>query len=241
MPSTRAPSRSPVETEIFRHLFISVTDDMGVTLERTAYSPNIKERRDYSCALFDSQGLLVAQAAHIPVHLGAFPLMMERVAPRFRWRPGDVVICNDPLAGGTHLPDISLIAPVFGGSGRLSGFVANRAHHADVGGAFPGSLAATTEIYQEGLIIPPLKLYDRGVPNTGLLEVIFRNVRTPVERRGDLSAQLSANAIGVRRFQELLRRHGISVLRRRIGEARADTERAIATFLRAFPPGAYEY
>src|SRR4051794_6995358 len=151
-----------IADEIFRHLFISVAEEMGVTLERTAYSPNIKERRDHSCAVFGPHGELIAQAAHIPLHLRAFPLMMERVVPAFRWRPGDVVLCNDPFVGGTHLPDISAISPVFTERGRLAGFVANRAHHADVGGAHPGSMGATSEIYQEGVIIPPVKLCDAG-------------------------------------------------------------------------------
>src|SRR5690349_15945246 len=127
------PSRDdPIAAEVFRHLFISVAEEMGITLERTAYSPNIKERRDHSCALFDAEGRLVAQAAHIPVHLGAFPLLMARLATRFAWRAGDTVICNDPYVGGTHLPDISLVTPVFTARGRLAGFVANRAHHADI-------------------------------------------------------------------------------------------------------------
>src|SRR4051794_20203931 len=134
-----------IADEIFRHLFVSVAEEMGVTLERTAYSPNIKERRDYSCALFDPAGRLVAQAAHIPVHLGAFPILMARLAPAFRWRPGDVVICNDPFVGGTHLPDISLVTPVFAGRRRV-GFVANRAHHADVGGTYAGSMGPGTEV-----------------------------------------------------------------------------------------------
>src|SRR3569833_2511870 len=134
---------------------------MGVTLERSAYSPNVKERRDYSCAPFDAHGALIEQAAHIPVHLGAFPLLMERAVPAFRWRPGDVVICNDPAAGGTHLPDISLISPVFSAGGRRAGFVANRAHHADVGGTFPGSMVPATVLFLVLLIIPPVKLVDR--------------------------------------------------------------------------------
>src|SRR5713226_6202625 len=156
---------NPIADEIFRHLFTSVTEEMGVTLERTAYSPNIKERRDYSCALFDREGRLVAQAAHIPVHLGAFPLLMIHLVSRIEWRPGDAVICNDPFLGGTHLPDLSVITPVFAADGVLFGFVANRAHHADVGGATPGSMGLATELFQEGMIVPPVKLVDRGRVN----------------------------------------------------------------------------
>ena len=122
-------SPDPIAAAVFHHLFASVAEEMGVALERTSYSPNIKERRDYSCALFDAQGRLVAQAAHMPVHLGAFPLLMASIVPRFQWQPGDVAICNDPFVGGTHLPDVSLIAPVFDPEGSgLVGFVSNRAY-----------------------------------------------------------------------------------------------------------------
>src|SRR5438270_4156206 len=159
----------PIADEIFRHLFIAVAEEMGVTLERTAYSPNIKERRDYSCALFDREGRLVAQAAHIPVHLGAFPLLMRYLVPRIDWRPGDGVICNDPFLGGTHLPDLSVVTPVFDAGGTLFGFVANRAHHADVGGATPGSMGLATELFQEGMIVPPVKLVAAGRLNEPLL------------------------------------------------------------------------
>lgn len=230
-----------IATEVFRHLFISIAEEMGVTLERTSYSPNIKERRDYSCAVFDASGRLVAQAAHIPVHLGAFPLLMSHVVPRFRWRPGDIVLCNDPFLGGTHLPDISLISPVFAGPRRLAGFVANRAHHADVGGAYPGSMAPTTELYQEGVIIPPLKLYEGGRPNEAVLELLLRNVRTPGERRGDLSAQVAANATGVRRFQELLERYGWQELRTRIRDARTASRTAVRRLLAGWPRGRYRF
>ncbi len=230
----------PIAAEVFRHLFISVPEEMGVTLERTAYSPNIKERRDHSCALFDADGALVAQAAHIPVHLGAFPLLMQAVVPRFRWRRGDVVICNDPYLGGTHLPDISVISPCFTKAGRLAGFVANRAHHADVGGAFPGSMAPTTEVYQEGVIIPPLKLVDAGRTNEAVLELFLRNVRTPDERRGDLAAQLAANATGIARFEALLERYGTAEVRLRIREARRRSAQAVGAFLETFPAGCFE-
>lgn len=235
------PEHRSITTEVFRHLFISIAEEMGVTLERTAYSPNIKERRDYSCAVFDRSGSLVAQAAHIPVHLGAFPLLMSHVVPRFRWRQGDVVICNDPFLGGTHLPDISVISPVFTSRGRLAAFVANRAHHADVGGAFPGSMGPSTELYQEGVIIPPLKLYDGGRPNGAVLELLLRNVRTPGERDGDLSAQLAANATGVRRFAELLTRYGWEELRGRIRDARVAARTAVRRLLASWPRGRYRF
>ncbi|MCC2668990.1 MAG: 5-oxoprolinase (ATP-hydrolyzing), partial [Armatimonadetes bacterium] len=241
MTPTTAAVNDPIADEVFRHLFAAIAEEMGVTLERTAFSPNIKERRDHSCAVFDSRGRLIAQAAHIPVHLGAFPLLMQAVVPRFDWQPGDVVICNDPFVGGTHLPDISVVSPVFSGEGMLEGFVANRAHHADVGGAFPGSMGATTEVFQEGIIIPPLKLLDAGVLNSSLLELVCRNVRTPEERRGDLNAQLGANSTGIRRFAEVLARYGPEELRLRARLARHATAAAVRELVGRLPAGRFDF
>lgn len=206
---------TPVSLEIFKHLFASAAEEMGVTLGRTAYSPNIKERKDYSCACFDAQGRLIAQAAHIPVHLGAMPASVRAAIDRFQhFVPGDVIMLNDPYLGGTHLPDITLVSPVFiagdpdGHAGELFGFVASRAHHADIGGISPGSMPMSREIYQEGFIIPPLKLAKGGVMNQEVLELFYRNVRTPWERRGDIDAQVAAAAIGIQRLQEIIVRYG---------------------------------
>ncbi|HXG24465.1 MAG TPA: hydantoinase B/oxoprolinase family protein, partial [Chthonomonadales bacterium] len=164
----------PIRVVVWCHLLASIAEEMGATLERTGYSPNIKERRDYSCALFDAEGRLLAQAAHIPVHLGAMPLMMERLRHAVTWSPGTMWLCNDPVRGGTHLPDLTLVAPVYdvGYSAGVSaqhsprtillGFVANRAHHADIGGLAPGSLSLSTELFHEGLIIPPVRLVVRN-------------------------------------------------------------------------------
>lgn len=234
-------SSDPVGDEVFRHLLVSVAEEMGVALERTAFSPNIKERRDHSCAVFDVQGRLLAQAAHIPVHLGAFPLLMQAIIGRFDWKPGDAVICNDPFIGGTHLPDISLIEPVFADTGELAGFVANRAHHADVGGAYPGSMAPTSEIFQEGVIIPPLKLVESGVVNEPVQELLLRNVRTPDERRGDFRAQLAANATGCTRLQQLLRRYGLPEFHRLSSAARVSTRRALQVLLQDLPTGPFHF
>lgn len=204
-----------VSLEIFKHLFASAAEEMGVTLGRTAYSPNIKERKDYSCACFDAQGRIIAQAEHIPVHLGAMPASVQAAIERFAsFEPGDIVILNDPYLGGTHLPDITLVAPVFieddpdGQGGTLFGFVASRAHHADIGGMSPGSMPMSRELYQEGVIIPPLKLVKRGVVNEEVLELFYRNVRTPWERRGDMDAQIAAGRVGTRRLQEIIARYG---------------------------------
>lgn len=204
-----------VSLEIFKHLFASAAEEMGVTLGRTAYSPNIKERKDYSCACFDAQGRIIAQAEHIPVHLGAMPASVQAAIERFMsFEPGDIVILNDPYLGGTHLPDITLVAPVFidadpdGRAGELFGFVASRAHHADIGGMSPGSMPMSRELYQEGVIIPPLKLAKRGIVNEEVLELFYRNVRTPWERRGDMDAQIAAGRVGTRRLQEIIARYG---------------------------------
>ncbi len=206
----------PITLEIFRNLFISVAEQMGVTLGRTAYSPNIKERRDFSCACFLASGQMIAQAAHIPVHLGAMPASVRAALEVFdRWAPGDLVVLNDPYLGGTHLPDITMVSPVFVDQELASTarepdfFVASRAHHADVGGMSPGSMALANEIYQEGLIIPPVKLADAGRTNQAILDIILRNVRTPVERQGDLAAQTAAHRVGERRLQEIVARYGL--------------------------------
>jgi N-methylhydantoinase B len=231
----------PVTLEIFKHLFASVAEEMGVTLGRTAYSPNIKERLDFSCALFDSDGRLLAQAAHIPVHLGAMPASVRAAinecAP---FSAGDVVVLNDPYLGGTHLPDITMVSPVFVGEG-ITFFVASRAHHADVGGMAPGSMPLATEIYQEGLIIPPVKIHRAGERNEAVWRLILRNVRTPQERRGDLTAQLAAHDVGARRAREIVSRYGLEQTLRYgaalIGYAERLTRAAIAQI----PDGTYAF
>ena len=205
--------RDPIRLEVFKHLLSSIAEEMGVVLRRTGYSPNIKERLDFSCAVFDGKGRMAAQAAHIPVHLGAMPRAVEVCQERLRLEEGDVAMVNDPYHGGTHLPDITLVSPVFvksEGASRLCGFVANRAHHADVGGISPGSMPLATEVYQEGLIIPPVRLFERGTINAGLWDVVLANVRTPEERAGDLRAQIAANRVGVARLNELFARYGIA-------------------------------
>ncbi len=200
----------PVSFEVLRNGFISVAEEMGATLVRTAYSPNIKERRDCSAAIFDGKGQMVSQAEHIPVHLGAMPESVKAALdlfPASEWKNGDTVILNDPFEGGTHLPDITLISPVIFNE-VVSGFVANRAHHADVGGSAPGSMpGAATEIYQEGLRIPPIKLIKAGQINQELWRLILSNVRTPNERQGDLRAQIAANVTGVTRFEAILAKY----------------------------------
>src|SRR5262249_38423361 len=157
----------PVEFEIFKNLFLSIAEEMGMTLCRTGFSPNIKERLDYSCAVYDAQGETIAQGDHMPVHLGAMPLTVRAAIDGGPMGPGDIVALNDPLRGGTHLPDITLVAAVFlaastRGPRQPTFYVANRAHHSDVGGMSPGSMPVAREIYQEGLIIPPVRLVRNG-------------------------------------------------------------------------------
>ncbi len=231
----------PVRLEIFRHLLTAVAEEMGAVLRRTGFSPNIKERRDYSCALFTAEGELVAQAAHIPVHLGALPLSVQACREAFpELKPGDAVLLNDPFRGGTHLPDLTLVSPVFV-EHQLLGFVASRAHHADIGGMAPGSMPLAREIFQEGLIIPPVKLMERGRPNPAVWALLLANVRTPDERRGDLQAQLAANQRGVRRLQELSSAYGIDTLRAAFSALLDYAERLMRTFLQTLPDGTWRF
>src|SRR6185437_3620584 len=160
---------------------------------------------------------MVAQAAHMPVHLGAMPTAIRMIRSLAPFRPGDVAILNDPYLGGTHLPDVTLASPVFAGR-RLLGFVASRAHHADIGGMAPGSMPVARELWQEGVIIPPLRLVDAGRLNDALHALILRNVRSPEQTGGDLYAQLAANRTGERRLLALVQRHGFKRLRHRMDD-----------------------
>src|SRR5579863_8009926 len=198
-----------IELELFRHLMVSIAEEMGVVLRKTSYSANIKERRDYSCAVYDAHGETVAMGDHMPVHLGAMPLSVRAVIDSFELGPGDVALVNDPFRGGTHLPDITAVAPVFlRGSKKPSFYLANRAHHADVGGMSPGSMPLAREIYQEGIRIPPILIQRGGKIDQDLLGLILANVRTPAEREGDLRAQLMSIKRGEVRLLELTAKHG---------------------------------
>jgi N-methylhydantoinase B len=234
-----------VSLELFRSGLTAIAEEMGVVLTRSSYSPNIKERRDFSCALFDAQGRLVAQAAHIPVHLGSMPdSVMAALAVFERFEQGDVIAVNDPFLGGTHLPDITLIAPIHStieGEEKLVGFAANRAHHADVGGMSPGSMPMATEIYQEGVIIPPTRLWEAGRPNQSVLNIVLRNLRTPDERRGDLAAQMAANRTGMRRVQELIERWKWEHFATHIDGLIAYAERIARATIQKIPDGCYRF
>jgi N-methylhydantoinase B/oxoprolinase/acetone carboxylase alpha subunit len=190
-PRTASHGLASIDLEVFRHALLSVADEMGTVLRKTSFSSNIKERRDYSCAVYDASGQTLAMGDHMPVHLGAMPMAVSSVLRSMKVRKGDVIIVNDPFSGGTHLPDITAVRGVFlGANSRPDFYVANRAHHADVGGMTPGSMGLATEIYQEGIRIPPVRLVTKNRLDNQLLDLILLNVRTPEERRGDIMAQL---------------------------------------------------
>ena len=203
---------NPVLLEVFKNKFSSIAEEMGVTLNRTAFSPNIKERRDFSCAIFDNKGEMIAQAAHIPVHLGSMPMSVKWAIASVDLKDQDMVILNDPFKGGTHLPDITIVAPVFAGQDQASFYVANRAHHADVGGMSPGSMPLSSSLYQEGIIIPPLKIVEGGKIDQKLMAFFLNNVRTPIEREGDFAAQIMANMTGISRLRELVGKYGMEAV-----------------------------
>jgi N-methylhydantoinase B len=273
--------RDPIELEIFKSLYHSIAEEMGATLRRTAFSPNIKERRDYSCAVFDGDGEVIAMGDHMPVHLGSMPMSVRAAIVACQltggMKPGDVVMLNDPFCGGTHLPDITLVAPVYvmgGAGGRkrehspnsrergarghtskegspdLRGrgardhmcpdfYVASRAHHADVGGAYPGSMGLCREIYQEGVRIPPVKLMSAGKMQHDVLALLLNNVRTPEEREGDLGAQLAACHTGAERLREVCARYGSEKAKRAARDLLHYSEELMRAFLNRVPAGTY--
>src|SRR5499433_198189 len=218
----------PTTLEIYRALFTSVAEEMGVALRRTAFSPNIKERRDYSCAVFDASGRVIAQGDHMPVHLGSMPMAVAAALRDVRIEAGDVVALNDPFAGGTHLPDVTLVMGVFKRKSEVRSqksarkgdrhptpnaqhplfFVANRAHHADIGGATPGSMGLATDIYGEGIRIPPVRLVRGGEIDRDTMRLLLANVRGNVERRGDFDAQIGSLKTGAARLLEIIERRG---------------------------------
>jgi N-methylhydantoinase B/oxoprolinase/acetone carboxylase alpha subunit len=213
---------------------------MGAVLGRTALSPNIKERKDFSCALFNRKGETLAQGSHIPVHLGAMPLSVQAALRAMTFADNDLVILNDPYHGGTHLPDITCVAPVFIG-GRLEFFAANRAHHSDVGGMSPGSMPLATEIFQEGLILPPIKIVNRGRLDGEVLRLILANVRTPEERKGDLLAQIAACEKGKQRIREAARKYGRAKISRYADLIQDYTEAFLRRTIRGIPDGDYAF
>lgn len=237
---TMPPDFDPITLEVLRNALEAVAEEMGAVLKLTSFSPNIKERMDASCAVFDTRARLVAQAEHVPVHLGS---MMRAVGPILAETgdldPGDVIVVNDPFVAGAHLPDVTLLAPVFLEGTRIA-YVATRAHHSDVGGMEPGSMpGSSTSIFQEGLIIPAVRLYRGGVLQSDVQRMILANVRTPEERRGDLNAQLAALRIGERRIGELAGRFGREPLLRGMDAILDYSERRMRRRLAELPDGVY--
>lgn len=234
---------NPIDLEIFKNLFVSIAEEMGVTLCRTAFSPNIKERLDYSCGIYDAGGHTIAQGDHLPVHLGAMPLSVRAAIDNVAMEPGDIVILNDPFRGGTHLPDITLVSPVFltGQTTRPAFFVANRAHHSDVGGMSPGSMPLSREVFQEGLILPPVKLVKQGKIDREILSLILANVRTPEEREGDLTAQIAANRIGEQRLLHMVSRYSYETVAEYAAATQDYAERVLRATIAAIPDGRYEF
>jgi N-methylhydantoinase B/oxoprolinase/acetone carboxylase alpha subunit len=231
-----------IELELFRHFLVSIAEEMGVVLRRSSYSVNIKERRDYSCAIYDAQGETVAMGDHMPVHLGAMPLSVSAARAALELCPGDVAILNDPFRGGTHLPDITAVAPVFTKhSQQPAFFLANRAHHSDVGGMSPGSMPLAKEIYQEGLRIPPVHLVRNGKIDRELLGLVLANVRTPVEREGDLMAQLASLARGAERMGALVAKHGLGKVETNMRALQDYSERMMRAAIRTLADGVYRF
>lgn len=230
-----------ISLEVFKNLFASVAEEMGVTLQRASFSPNIRERLDFSCALFDADSHMVAQAAHIPVHLGSMPASVAAALTAFTdLSARDVVILNDPYHGGTHLPDVTMVSPIFIDE-ALQFFVASRAHHADIGGMSPGSLPLSTELYQEGLIIPPIKIIEGGERNQAVLTLITANSRAPQERIGDIEAQLAAHRVGEQRLRAIITQHGLSRVCDHAAALQTYSQQMTEAIIANIPDGTYRF
>ncbi len=244
----------PTTLEIYRALYTSVAEEMGTALRRTAFSPNIKERRDYSCAVFDARGRVIAQGDHMPVHLGSMPMAVAAALREIEIGPGDVVAVNDPFAGGTHLPDVTLVSSVV--SRQLSVakqkqrttdyrkrtlfFVANRAHHADIGGATPGSMGIATDVYGEGVRIPPIRIMRGGEICADVMKLILTNVRSSDERRADFEAQVGSLKTGETRLLEIVERRGEKEARDYAAQLIAYSARLMRATIAAIPNGVYK-
>jgi N-methylhydantoinase B len=289
-------SFDPITLEIYRALYTSVAEEMGIALRRTAFSPNIKERRDYSCAVFDRNGRVIAQGDHMPVHLGSMPMAVAAALQSVTLEQGDIVILNDPFAGGTHLPDVTLVAGVFPAalgkaadgetervgdremlrrispspsqavvspssssprqavvspsshprravvspSSRPLFYVANRAHHADIGGATPGSMGLATDVYGEGVRIPPVRLARKGEIDGDMMRLILANVRGNAERRGDFQAQIGSLQTGTARLLEIVDRRGTAEAASYAEHLISYSARLMRHTIGSIPDGVYE-
>ena len=230
----------PIELSLFVNRLSAVCREMGATLRRAALSPNIKDRLDFSCALFDAGGELCAQAAHIPVHLGSMAFAMRGIIASINWLPGDMIIVNDPYLGGTHLPDVTVVAPLFLAD-RCVAFVANRAHHADIGCPRAGSMPLSRSLDQEGLVIAPRHLLRAGRPDADTHELLAMRLRNPAATRADLAAQVSANRIGLERLAALLATLGNEVFNAALAQVNDYAETLARSALAALPAGRYSF
>jgi N-methylhydantoinase B len=269
--SLQASGFDPTMLEIYRALYTSVAEEMGIALRRTAFSPNIKERRDYSCAVFDAQGRVIAQGDHMPVHLGSMPMAVAAALDQITIAPGDVVALNDPFAGGTHLPDVTLVMGVYESvraederrrgkravkeqelavrsstvqlrpspSGLPLFYVANRAHHADIGGATPGSMGMATDVYGEGLRIPPVRIARGGELDEDMMRLLLANVRGASERRADFEAQMGSLKTGATRLLEIVSRRGATDALAYASHLIAYSSRMMRRAIRLIPDGEY--
>jgi N-methylhydantoinase B len=229
-----------IKLSLFASRIEAVCDEMGAVLQRTAFSPNIKDRLDYSCAVFDAGGGLCSQAAHIPVHLGSMAYAMGNIVADLAWAPGDMIILNDPYLGGTHLPDVTVIAPVFVRN-QLVGFVANRAHHADIGAHTPGSMPISRRLDEEGMIIPPTFLLRAGKLDERRLDAITEATSNRAQSRGDFAAQISANRAGLERLTALVEGMGAEAYEQSLQQLNDYAERLAADALAAIPEGVYKF
>ncbi|MEE8044024.1 MAG: hydantoinase B/oxoprolinase family protein [Thermodesulfobacteriota bacterium] len=231
---------TPFELEIYQNILSSIAEEMGIVLIRAGFSPNIKERRDLSCAVFQSNGEMIAQAAHIPIHLGSMSFAVRAVLDMPNISEGDVLILNDPFRGGTHLPDVTCITPVFFNN-KLEFFVASRAHHADIGGLTPGSMPLSTSIEEEGVLIPPSKLYRKRRINKKLFNEILTSTRDPEEREGDLNAQVGALELGEKRLKETIRKYSLEQVKQAGDELLNYSEKIMKGVIKEIPDGTYEF
>jgi N-methylhydantoinase B len=229
-----------IELSLFISQITAICDEMGAVLRRAAFSTNIKDRLDFSCAIFDRRGQLCAQAAHIPVHLGSMAYAMQGLVEATKWAPGDMLIVNDPYLGGTHLPDVTLIAPVYL-LGSCIGYVANRAHHADIGAETPGSMPVSRHLDEEGLLIPPAHLLRAGERVPGFMERILLATANPQQMEGDLAAQISANSTGMQRLVELAAARGASRYEQGLQSMNDYAARLAREALQGIPDGKYRY
>jgi len=229
-----------IELSLFSSRLTAVCDEMGAVLQRSAFSTNIKDRLDFSCAVFGPEGELCAQAAHIPVHLGSMAFAMRDLVAGTDWVPGDVLIVNDPFLGGTHLPDVTLITPVYTAD-VLIGFVANRAHHADIGADTPGSMPISRSLGEEGIVIPPTHLVRAGQAVAGVMQQIVDATASPVQMKGDLAAQLSANRAGDQRLAELAQAMGLAEFLAGLAAVNDYGARLAEKALTALPDGCYHF